>query len=334
MNDIEIFIQIEKLFNKYNLGKLTAQPKQITGGLMHRMYQVITEGKKYAVKEMNPSIMKRVGVVENIINSERVATALKGIVPAITAIQFKDESLLMLDGKYYMMFEWFDGMSIFPPDITNENCRDIGRILGKIHSAKVMIPDIKMEFKDPKLFDWNKYLLLGQETGAKWTKELSLVIDDLIKWNQESNDTSISLSRNFVLSHGDLDPKNVMWKDNNPCIIDWESAGYVNPYQELLDVLNNWTNDGMGKLNKDKFKALYDAYIEVVGNSKVDWNTVFTNGYGGMLAWLDYSFKRSLEIECSSLEEKNLGTEQVFGTITALRQYSLRINLLKDWLNA
>jgi hypothetical protein len=40
-----------------------------------------------------------------------------------------------------------------------------------------------------------------------------------------------------------------------------------------------------------------------------------------------------LGIECSSLEEKNLGTEQVFGTIKALKQYSQRTNLLLYWLN-
>jgi len=27
-------------------------------------------------------------------------------------------------------------------------------------------------------------------------------------------------------------------------IIDWEAAGYVNPYQEFLEVVNYWTEDG------------------------------------------------------------------------------------------
>jgi serine/threonine protein kinase len=115
-------MQLEELFNKYDLGKLTEEPKQITGGLMHRMYQVTTEDKKYAVKEMNPSIMKRPGVVENITKSDRVAEALKGIVSVISAIYFNDSPLLMLDARYYMVFEWLDGISIFPPDITIENC--------------------------------------------------------------------------------------------------------------------------------------------------------------------------------------------------------------------
>ena len=52
-----------------------------------------------------------------------------------------------------------------------------------------------------------------------------------------------------------------------------------------------------------------------------------------MLGWLNYNLKRSLGIECSSLEEKNLGTEQVFHTIKALKQYSQQTDLMQNWLN-
>lgn len=330
---LEIFTQLEELFNKYNLGKLTEEPKQITGGLMHRMYQVTTKEKRYAVKEMNPSIMKRTGVVENIINSERISVTFKEIVPVIAAIHLNDSPLLVLNGKYYMVFEWLDGISIFPPDITSENCTKIGLLLGKIHSANVIIPNIQKESSDTELYEWNKYLLLGQGTGAKWIKELSEIIDDLKKWNQESNEACISLSKHLVLSHRDLDPKNIMWKDADPYIIDWEAAGLINPYQELLEVLNYWSNNGKGELDKDKFIALYNAYTEIAGKCKVSWDKVLAGGFRGMLGWLNYNFKRSLGIECSSLEEKNLGIEQVFDTIRALRQYSQQTDLLHHWLN-
>lgn len=41
------------------IGDLLEEPKGITGGLLHKMYRVrITKGV-FAVKEMNPEIMKR-----------------------------------------------------------------------------------------------------------------------------------------------------------------------------------------------------------------------------------------------------------------------------------
>jgi hypothetical protein len=64
----------------------------------------------------------------------------------------------------------------------------------------------------------------------------------------------------------------------------------------------------------------------------VDWETVLVCGFGGMFGWLNYSFKRSLGIEIASMEEKKLGTEQVFGTMEALRQYAKQTTLLKGWL--
>lgn len=47
-----------------------------------------------------------------------------------------------------------------------------------------------------------------------------------------------------VISHRDLDPKNVMWDGMNPYLIDWEAAGPVNPYQEFLEVALYWVDDG------------------------------------------------------------------------------------------
>lgn len=302
------------------------------GGLMHKMYQVITEHKKYAIKEFNSSVMQRNGVVENIVNSELIAAALDGIVPVIAAIQFNDNPLLMLDGRYYMIFDWLDGMSIFPPHITSENCIKMGTLLGKIHAAGIIVPGILKEMNERELYEWNKYLLLGQETNAEWVLELSKIIYELEKWNQELNEAYSSLSDYLVLSHRDLDPKNVMWKDDNPYIIDWEAASYVNPYQELLEVLNYWADNGNGELDKVKFEALYHAYMAIAGSCQVDWETVLASGFDGMLGWLDYSFKRSLGIEGTSLEEKKIGTEQVFGTMKTLRQYAKQTTLLKDWL--
>ena len=34
-----------------------------------------------------------------------------------------------------------------------------------------------------------------------------------------------------------------MWKNDVPYIIDWEAAGYINPYEELIQVLNYWIVD-------------------------------------------------------------------------------------------
>ncbi len=51
-----------------------------------------------------------------------------------------------------------------------------------------------------------------------------------------------------------------------------------------------------------------------------------------MLEWLLYNMKRSLGIECSSQEERRLGTAQVRGTLHALDAYEWKTALLLEWL--
>ncbi len=328
----ETYSQIGKLFDKYGLEKLIEEPKQVTGGLMHKVYQVTTKHNKYAVKEFNPSVMIRNGAIEHIVNSERISGALKEIVPVISAIQFNDNTLLMLNKQYYMIFNWLDGKSIFSQHISLKNCVQIGKLLGEIHKADIVIPGLHKKINETALYEWDKYLLLGREINAEWVDELIQIADELKKWNEDSKEACSSLSDELVLSHRDLDPKNIMWKNDNPYIIDWEAAGYLNPHQELLEVLNYWTDNGSGGLDKNKFEALYHAYRVIVGSCQANWKMVLASGFGGMLGWLDYSFKRSLGIEAESLEEKELGTEQVFGTMQALRQYAGQTTLLLDWL--
>jgi thiamine kinase-like enzyme len=328
----DTYNQIEILFYKYGLAKLIEEPKQVSGGLMHKMYQAATEHNKYAVKELNSFIMKRNCVIEHLVDSERISKALEEIVPVISAIQFNNNPLLILDGKYYMIFNWLDGKSIFSPNISLEKCIQMGKLLGKIHSSDIVIHGIQKKITQPVIYEWDRYLQLGQETNAEWVNEFSQMIEYLKKWNKQSSEACNSLSNYLVLSHRDLDPKNVMWNDDNPYIIDWESAGYVNPYQELLEVLNYWADNGSGGLEKDKFKALYEAYNSIVGSYQINWNVVLASGFSGMLGWLDYSFKRSLGIESASINEKKLGTEQVFGTMKSLKQYEQQTISLIDWL--
>lgn len=44
-----------KLVHMCDLGKIIADVESISGGLMHRMYKVITDSGIYAVKHLNPT---------------------------------------------------------------------------------------------------------------------------------------------------------------------------------------------------------------------------------------------------------------------------------------
>ena len=50
------------IFRQLGFGDPTAQPQRVTGGYLHKMFQVETPSGKYAVKLLNPLIMKRPGI--------------------------------------------------------------------------------------------------------------------------------------------------------------------------------------------------------------------------------------------------------------------------------
>jgi len=326
-------MKISEMFDCYGFGKIVLEPKPVTGGLMHSMYLVETESKKYAVKKLNPIIMKRKGVYDHIVTSENIGIKLKNIVPVVPAKIFNDEPIITFKGDYYIVFDWHEGKSLFPPHISVDNCSKIGEILGKIHKSKLKIHNLNNEIHEIPMYEWEKYLKLGIEVNSKWVDEVKTIIDSLKRWNKELIKASNVLSDFMVISHRDLDPKNVIWKDGEPLLIDWEAAGYVNPYQELLELLNYWADDGDGHLIKENFEALYNAYKIYNDCSNANWKKVITSGYSGMLGWLDYSFKRSLGLEASSDEEIELGTQQVLGTIKELISYEKKITLIYSWLS-
>ena len=85
--------QLEQLCITYHLGNLSKEPEQVAGGLMHRMYHVYTDQGEYAVKLLNPDIMKRPEAFCNMINSEIVSNELKEDIPLVAAKKFGERYL-------------------------------------------------------------------------------------------------------------------------------------------------------------------------------------------------------------------------------------------------
>lgn len=321
------------LIEYLNLGTVVKEVVQVTGGLLHRMYRVCTDQGEYAVKVLNPEIMKRPVALRNTVNSERIAAAFQTVIPVVAALEINGKQIHELDGAHYMIFAWVKGASIFSPMISAQNCYAIGDVLGKMHHENLTIDGVIPEEDGARVYDWDGYqeLLQGYE-GEAWTISYQDALSDIKTWNQAACDAQEILTKTLVISHRDLDPKNVMWKDNAPLIIDWEAAGYVNPYQELLEVVNYWADDGNGRLLKEHFDALFDAYTQHMKLEKVDWNAVFAGSFLGMLGWLEYNAKRALGIAASTADEVQLGKEQVIGTIQALYDYQKKVLMMKAWL--
>jgi len=277
--------------------------------------------------------MARPEAIKNFINSELIANIMCKYIAALPAKLFNGASLKELDRQFYLVFNWVEGNTLKDNEIRIEHCKIIGAILADMHKIDFSILGLKDYYSDKEtLIDWNYYLHKGQEVKEIWVNEMIDTIDNLYVWCNKVNYASKFLDLNATISHRDLDPKNVMWYKNNPIIIDWESAGFINPMFDLLETAMYWSITSTGKLEKDKFISFLDGYKGKSDVLKVEWDVVLDKGFQGKLWWLEYSLKRSLRIDCTDEKEQQIGTEHVSGTIDELKNYANMIPTLLSLL--
>ncbi|MGF9697916.1 MULTISPECIES: phosphotransferase [Paenibacillus] len=334
MSDIQYNLNFEKICDQLHLGELISTPKPISGGHLHRMYVMETRKDKYAIKALNPQIMTRPEAMQNYINSERIANVAANHIPGQPANRINNSSIHNIDNQFYLIFDWIDGRSLDHSEVTNVHCDLMGTILADIHKINFSQLNVdKTQIDYSKDTDWAFYLDKGKEESLEWYELLDSTIQQLYEWSAKAKRSSLLLTSDAVISHRDLEPKNVMWKRNNPIIIDWESAGYINPMHDLVETAIYWSINSTGNIDKGRFLAFINGYRKHVSRLSANWRLVLENGLIGKLNWLEYSLKRSLWIECTDQDEQRMGTAQVTWTIKALKQYDSIIPEVESWMD-
>ena len=297
------------------------------------MYKVTTDKGSYAVKALNPQIMQRPKAMKDIVGSELIAAALSKNIPIIYSLFRNGSHVQISNGRYYLIYPWVEGKCIKPNEITVSHSIKIGKILAEIHKVDLTFLNISRDDeKVLNIVDWDNYLQAGNKRYAAWTERMTEMRDALYDINDRANIAQRCLNKNFIVSHRDLDSKNVLWQGEEPLIIDWESAGYINPMKDLLETALYWSENSSGHVEKEKFKAFIDAYKQKATMLATDWDAILYSNFIGKTDWLEYNLKRSLGMEASDEAEKNLGTEQVVLTINAIETYLAQLPELKSWL--
>lgn len=136
MESMEYMDFCGKVAEQFGLGELTAPPERVTGGFLHRMYRLETAAGKYALKALNPEIMKRPGTMENYRRAEEIERLLweQGI-PMIPALERDGGKMQCLEGQYYYLFDWSEGKALGWHEIEEKHCRTIGKLLARIHKV-------------------------------------------------------------------------------------------------------------------------------------------------------------------------------------------------------
>ena len=306
---------IKQLFETLLLGRITAPITAVSGGFMHRMYKVCTANHIYAVKHLNCEIMKRPAAMDNYKKAERLEAILEEAgIPIVPALTFNGKKMQELLGNYFYIFEWHDGNITDWNNITSEQCRKAGNIQGRIHAIETK----QSEPSEPELsiIDWNEYLAKSAEC-----KEVESLLKEnlpLFEYAQsEINKARQSLPNITTIIDEDMDPKNVMWDNGEPVVIDLECLDYGNPVSSAIQLSLQWSGITLCDFDAEKQKAFFQGYFEAYDNGFRNYKSVFGLTYT-WIEWLEYNIQRALG-SCQDKSEQELGLTEVKNTINRIK---------------
>lgn len=315
-------MNIEKFCEKYNFGKVINISK-ISGGLMHKMFKVETDKGVYCIKVLNSEVMARSEAYGNFVVSELVSNlAKKNGIPVSSALDIDGNYLTKLDDMYYMAFDYVNGKTLKDDEITIEHCKKIGNVLAHIHLLDYKEIGLQPNIvKYKRLYDWESYI--NNPNFSKMSYK-NLFMKNYRKYNsilKRANERFNATNINQTICHSDMDPKNVMWNNDNPIIIDWECAGVANPERELLENALCWSGFLSNNFSEEKFTAIFKEYFKYRNIENSEWYDVICGNLVGRFDWIKYNLERSLGIISNDEEEMKLAENEVVKTIDEINRY-------------
>ncbi|MGI5958435.1 MAG: phosphotransferase [Massiliimalia sp.] len=307
----------------------------VFGGLLHKMYRVDTVQGAYAVKLLNPEIMKRDSAWDHYLFSEQIAGLAKeqGI-PALPALNQDGLPIQKIEDHCFMVFPWFEGIA----DVTGApdpgKAAKIGACLAKIHQIKGMgVCSSKPETYAAK--DWEQAKVLGTGQGKAWMDSYICFLPQIQEIERNIIQTEPELFENRIVSHRDLDRKNVLWDaKGNPMLIDWEAAGWIHPSLDVVSTALYWSVDETMRWFPQCFQAFLQAYAKTSPAFEFPcWKAALYGDLAGKLDWLFYNLCRSVGMVSADLQEQQIAEEQIVKTLHEIQKEVLLFDRLRQDLN-
>lgn len=301
-----------------NLGTVI-EISQLFGGLIHKMFKVTTTKGIFAIKKLNNEVITRKNAYNNFIESEKNSNLAKNHgIPCANALNIKGNYIIELESEYYIIFEYIEGKMLKDEEITLEHCKKIGKILADIHCLK---PLESLKKEENLFIEWKEYIknnnFCQMEYKNLYLKNYDKYYSILRRIVERYNKST----EKVTICHNDLDPKNVLWNNGMPIIIDWEASSLENPYKELIEVALYWSGFSSSKFDISKFKIIIEEYSKINDCDEVNWYFVICGNLIERFKWLDYNLKRSLKIIAVTSEEKNIAEKEVSNTINDINRY-------------
>ena len=210
-------------------------------------------------------------------------------IPAVPALCVDQFYVFSHEGGLFLVYPFREGKHLKQDEITFEHAKAIAVTFHQLHHL-----GYGQEQQKPKLhcnLYTNEHFLQLIEKFAN--KDLLLVKETLLQWNHYFRVIAKVAEKELVFSHSDMHPFNVLWDGEKPAIIDWESANWVNPIQELVGFSLEWCGIMFGSLNMERFQEMMRAYSFLGFRFTTSFSQGFYMWIGcSFLPWLEFNLQR------------------------------------------
>ena len=319
-----------KLVRMCGLGDIIGDVESVSGGLMHRMYKVSTDSGVYAVKHLNAEIMKQPGAHENYARAEKIEKILENNdIPIVPAMVIGGNKMQKIEDQFFYVFRWQKGSITDWDHISQEMCYRAGNILGRVHAIEPK--NVAYQPLETNHIDWRGYVLKAKEENSAVASLLEDNEELLVYAENELNKARTSLPSVLCLSNEDMDPKNIMWDNGVPWMIDLECLDYGNPISHVMQLALQWSGIVSGKMDVDKMIAFFDGYLEAYDNCFRGYSDVVGVAYT-WVEWLEYNIQRALG-NCMDEAERQLGIAEVRNTVDRIKDIRKTMPQIKEALD-
>ena len=321
---------IGQLCERLGLGTHRGIPQPVAGGFHHRMWRLDTNSGSFAIKQLADDLdMGDKATVERVNATEITARAFQEQkVPALHALGAGRQHLQLLDGVGYLVYPWTEAAACNKNGIEKKHALTVAGLLAKMHRSDIRVPELsdvpELPLTAQRVID---LVQLARERNVRESRLLQSRLDDLIEIVELQAPAMAVLQRHRVVSHGDLDHKNVLWDAaGEPLIIDWESARRLNPTYELLLEALDWGGI-TAHFETGPFATFLQAYLDAGGRIVADEVPAVADAIqGAWVGWLLYNVGRAAGLQ--DAHQRAVGLHQVdlsVSTLLRMERYDLRL---------
>jgi aminoglycoside phosphotransferase (APT) family kinase protein len=252
------------------LGPLT----RVHGGYANRLYRLDTDEGSFAVKELNLVDRRWSYRVDDVFRFERASFAAG--IPMPEPISASGDTLV---------HRWVDGEKVPEAPAPAAFAFEVGEILARIHALDVEWSDVTIEEPTPR--DWSALAERATATAQPWAHELESNVETLLAI-AEFVDTC-ERPGPVVLTHGDIQPWNLLARDGRPVLLDWELSGSLDLASELgSTALSLAKGPGFDDIEPTIFRSVLDGYVACGGTLPPwgpSWFVFMISGWLGFTRW-------------------------------------------------